>query len=99
MTGFNPCFNGRCKRTNLDERKRSLLMLVSILVLMEDVKELVVFATYSPADACFNPCFNGRCKRTPRKNSWGKICWLVSILVLMEDVKEHLSKLSIILFI
>ncbi len=38
---------------------------VSILVLMEDVKEpddfLMELFWY---DYCFNPCFNGRCKRT-----------------------------------
>ena len=37
---FNPCFNGRCKRTNLNTYNTGRTLVVSILVLMEDVKEL-----------------------------------------------------------
>ncbi len=36
---FNPCFNGRCKRTGCYIGFHFLLLVVSILVLMEDVKE------------------------------------------------------------
>ncbi len=36
---FNPCFNGRCKRTNYSKPRINRLRSVSILVLMEDVKE------------------------------------------------------------
>ena len=36
---FNPCFNGRCKRTPRAGNKRDEFVTVSILVLMEDVKE------------------------------------------------------------
>ncbi len=37
---FNPCFNGRCKRTALLIKTARYTISVSILVLMEDVKEL-----------------------------------------------------------
>ena len=37
---FNPCFNGRCKRTKCWIDQHSGQNGVSILVLMEDVKEL-----------------------------------------------------------
>ena len=61
---------------------------VSILVLMEDVKEQTKILSLITFILCFNPCFNGRCKRTlsplPRFFRW----IFVSILVLMEDVKE-----------
>ena len=40
ILGFNPCFNGRCKRTELNRSLCYLINSVSILVLMEDVKEL-----------------------------------------------------------
>ena len=36
---FNPCFNGRCKRTLHQKEPGCFASLVSILVLMEDVKE------------------------------------------------------------
>ncbi len=40
---FNPCFNGRCKRTLITNANQcELVRKVSILVLMEDVKELIV---------------------------------------------------------
>ena len=35
----NPCFNGRCKRTKSTHSNGRLKVVVSILVLMEDVKE------------------------------------------------------------
>ncbi len=37
--GFNPCFNGRCKRTKMTIFIDYISYSVSILVLMEDVKE------------------------------------------------------------
>ena len=37
---------------------------VSILVLMEDVKEHLRQKNQKVKFFCFNPCFNGRCKRT-----------------------------------
>ena len=37
---FNPCFNGRCKRTLILVQLKNNRICVSILVLMEDVKEL-----------------------------------------------------------
>ena len=37
---------------------------VSILVLMEDVKELTGRLERPRRQLSFNPCFNGRCKRT-----------------------------------
>ena len=36
---FNPCFNGRCKRTPSEPKNITHQLEVSILVLMEDVKE------------------------------------------------------------
>ena len=39
MQSFNPCFNGRCKRTTVLFVLPSNDTEVSILVLMEDVKE------------------------------------------------------------
>ena len=41
QTSFNPCFNGRCKRTNVSSSKFGRTKRVSILVLMEDVKERI----------------------------------------------------------
>ncbi len=43
--GFNPCFNGRCKRTPPLIKIGFSLLYVSILVLMEDVKELFIPVT------------------------------------------------------
>ena len=40
VMSFNPCFNGRCKRTNPKYWDFEDDEDVSILVLMEDVKEL-----------------------------------------------------------
>ncbi len=39
LPGFNPCFNGRCKRTACGAGAENRIEKVSILVLMEDVKE------------------------------------------------------------
>ncbi len=62
---------------------------VSILVLMEDVKEPEKDEQLASKQQRFNPCFNGRCKRTRKPViNINLIAW-VSILVLMEDVKEH----------
>ena len=61
---FNPCFNGRCKRTVILDLYYKYRQCVSILVLMEDVKEPLLALKY----------------HFP--------CQCVSILVLMEDVKE-----------
>ena len=67
---FNPCFNGRCKRTLFITCFFKIQIFVSILVLMEDVKEQ----------------FAG--------NSLEKAFSKVSILVLMEDVKELSKEVS-----
>ena len=41
------------------------MFVVSILVLMEDVKEHdISHAEFVRIEDSFNPCFNGRCKRT-----------------------------------
>ena len=61
---FNPCFNGRCKRTVYYTINIVWNIFVSILVLMEDVKELYLIYSNCIFYICFNPCFNGRCKRT-----------------------------------
>ena len=61
---FNPCFNGRCKRTAKAKTATCRKHAVSILVLMEDVKELGMQQKIIEDSLCFNPCFNGRCKRT-----------------------------------
>ncbi len=61
---FNPCFNGRCKRTKEISNVVNKQRLVSILVLMEDVKELSAKRFRPDLFSGFNPCFNGRCKRT-----------------------------------
>ena len=63
---FNPCFNGRCKRTRQIRSCLYRLQTVSILVLMEDVKEQLSFSQTKTTQKSFNPCFNGRCKRTAR---------------------------------
>ncbi len=63
-------------------------MVVSILVLMEDVKELMFFYFPTLKWGSFNPCFNGRCKRTNTDEKKINKINVVSILVLMEDVKE-----------
>ena len=65
---------------------------VSILVLMEDVKERVCCRAERERNICFNPCFNGRCKRTILFIKVKLYFIYVSILVLMEDVKEHKFK-------
>ena len=62
-TSFNPCFNGRCKRT-------------------------MTWLSTGLSRGCFNPCFNGRCKRTFPLTHFLIQSLFVSILVLMEDVKE-----------
>ena len=63
-SSFNPCFNGRCKRTIFLVRHGKQDVVVSILVLMEDVKEQIIIVIII-------------------------FFIFVSILVLMEDVKEH----------
>ena len=67
--GFNPCFNGRCKRTMIEKNADIVFHVVSILVLMEDVKELKTATKPEDMTFGFNPCFNGRCKRTGRKRT------------------------------
>ena len=62
--GFNPCFNGRCKRTSSSINFSNTINKVSILVLMEDVKEQNNPDGNIETFESFNPCFNGRCKRT-----------------------------------
>ncbi len=66
---------------------------VSILVLMEVVKEHI-FHTYNPPEKLsFNPCFNGSCKRTRTGLLYNINIKHVSILVLMEVVKEQFEKI------
>ena len=90
MRCFNPCFNGRCKRTCCFSCYTGCSYIVSILVLMEDVKEPQKWVDGKPIYArSFNPCFNGRCKRTLYHTICCQTIMRVSILVLMEDVKEH----------
>ena len=89
MSSFNPCFNGRCKRTRQTCKRICNGRGVSILVLMEDVKEHDIYrAGRTPPITGFNPCFNGRCKRTIKPQGNISSDMVVSILVLMEDVKE-----------
>ncbi len=70
--------------------KKDKISYVSILVLMEDVKEQPSHQHSCHEQTRFNPCFNGRCKRTPDTLSGTYLAMAVSILVLMEDVKELL---------
>ena len=46
-------------------------LFVSILVLMEDVKELYEEYKILKSKRGFNPCFNGRCKRTGNGRGMG----------------------------
>jgi len=62
---FNPCFNGSCKRTMASNMLYIYYRNVSILVLMEVVKELMPeVLRVGNVILSFNPCFNGSCKRT-----------------------------------
>ena len=54
------------KELSVTHKKATRNLLVSILVLMEDVKEHHIDARTYGMLLCFNPCFNGRCKRTPK---------------------------------
>ena len=54
---FNPCFNGRCKRTKEIGSGGNLEKTVSILVLMEDVKELQGKPTVESEQAVFQSLF------------------------------------------
>ncbi len=54
---FNPCFNGRCKRTRIWVIFPQCFFLVSILVLMEDVKEQEEEETIRWAEMVFQSLF------------------------------------------
>ncbi len=89
LVGFNPCFNGRCKRTVFRRRSMSRLDVVSILVLMEDVKELWEFSlkrtiVFLVSILVLMEDVKEPCWKTTKRF----VAQRVSILVLMEDVKE-----------
>ncbi len=56
-TSFNPCFNGRCKRTPIQPIQNYFDSIVSILVLMEDVKEQISDPTYTGGEIRFQSLF------------------------------------------
>ena len=67
LRSLNPCFNGRCTRT---ERRwcpgMSPAEVVLILVLMEDALAHYLLSNFQIKEASLNPCFNGRCTRTAK---------------------------------
>ena len=63
---LNPCFNGRCTRTDGEVDGQDYLVMVLILVLMEDALVRADFAVFEDGEVCLNPCFNGRCTRTAK---------------------------------
>ena len=60
---LNPCFNGRCTRTELTVVFSCASCGVLILVLMEDALVQIKTARNFTFKG-LNPCFNGRCTRT-----------------------------------
>ena len=58
-TGFNPSFDGNPEMGYLDRHKRIYLAMVSILLLMEIPKWVIVRVTASFPVYCFNPSFDG----------------------------------------
>ena len=89
MICFNPCFNGRCKRTFRPHKAWFQTNFVSILVLMEDVKEQRTRGKES-----YSKDVSILVLMEDVKELWviqhKTIDFLrVSILVLMEDVKER----------
>ena len=61
---LNPCFNGRCTRTNATNSQEVKEQVVLILVLMEDALVQPILITLEQNENSLNPCFNGRCTRT-----------------------------------
>ena len=59
VKSFNPCSNGITTRVGNRELSILLLSLVSILVLMELLRELFFFSAIKRSGICFNPCSNG----------------------------------------
>ena len=85
---FNPCFNGRCKRTQHLNFQSGKSTCFNPCFNGRCKRTLVEVGTYVHPAICFNPCFNGRCKRTINDLIKSIFSNIVSILVLMEDVKE-----------
>ena len=83
---FNPCFNGSVERGWLpaSERRRDS---VSILVLMEVLREADIAKALKSTSKSFNPCFNGSVERGQHAHPT-RARPHVSILVLMEVLRE-----------
>ena len=61
--GFNPCFNGSVERGNAKIFRRRADLQVSILVLMEVLREGALRPLQIVSHFGFNPCFNGSVER------------------------------------
>ena len=95
--GLNPCFNGRCTRT---EGKQNICISAVGLNPCFNGRCTRTCKGLKPREnlACLNPCFNGRCTRTLMSfiNLFTK--YTVLILVLMEDALarlfDHTTKIT-----
>ena len=63
--GFNPCFNGSVERGEGASVNEVVKEAVSILVLMEVLREGKVSVQNPLSASSFNPCFNGSVERGP----------------------------------
>ena len=69
--------------------------IVSILVVMDYIKERFVDSNTQRTKISFNPCCDGLYKRTGRFYSIREPGILVSILVVMDYIKERISSDSV----
>ena len=69
---FNPCFNGSVERGAGRQCEEGDRIGVSILVLMEVLREAVLNANSAGRRKSFNPCFNGSVERGARAKKKGR---------------------------
>ncbi len=79
---LNPCCNGRWSQTTILEPKKSVSVL--ILVVMEDGLRPHIAEIRQKILTCLNPCCNGRWSQTVKKYIMSALL-TVLILVVMED--------------
>ena len=63
MYSFNPCFNGSVERGKVRSKRHRATQDVSILVLMEVLREAGAGIWLYTRTNRFNPCFNGSVER------------------------------------
>ena len=87
--GFNPCFNGFCSECGWVVHYSDKLVDVSILVLMDFVRNVCTTRMSRRTFVCFNPCFNGFCSECLSGFDIALAPASVSILVLMDFVRNE----------